>query len=87
VNVPLDCRAVFQTYSDEMWDAVGTMFWSLLTILLAAISEHQFLFIFQMFLPVRNKSSVYVRVQKGAGIRPALEPSLTCVYAIKKPLK
>lgn len=53
--------------------------------LLAAVPEFQFLFIFQIFLPVRNKKSVYVPVQNDVGICPALEPSPACVYAVKEP--
>lgn len=52
--------------------------------LLLAVPEFQFLFIFQIFLPARNKNSVYVHVQNALGICPALEPSPTSVYAVKK---
>lgn len=59
--------------------------WYLHITLLVAVHEFQFLFIFEIFLPVRNKNSLYVHVQKDVGIHPALEPSPACAYAVKKP--
>lgn len=58
--------------------------WSPQITLLVAVPEFQLL-ILQIFLPVRNKTSVYVHVQKDVGIHPTLEPSPACVYAVKKP--